>query len=143
MTEAEAKAKTKFFETMRPSFVAKEKRRKQERLIKSEPSGRIYRFPHGFKYTMALNIPIQGSAAEVILHAMIRLVDKINTLSADIRLVNIVHDEIVLETAEADAETAKSILEEAMIAGMLDVFPKACTKGLVEAHTGENWAKAK
>jgi DNA polymerase I-like protein with 3'-5' exonuclease and polymerase domains len=51
-----------------------------------------------------------------------------------------VHDEVILEASEADAPEAARILEECMVAGMLDVFPDASTTGLVEAHIGKSWA---
>ena len=34
-------------------------------------------------------------------------------------------------------------VERAMVAGFLAIFPDGCTRGLVEAHSGPNWAAAK
>ena len=61
----------------------------------------------------------------------------------DAKLVNVVHDEIVLEVAADQAMAAKTAVEEAMVEGMLSVFPRADCNGLVEAHSGCNWAEAK
>jgi DNA polymerase I-like protein with 3'-5' exonuclease and polymerase domains len=54
--------------------------------------------------------------------------------------VAVVHDEIIVETTEAQAEAVARIMEESMVAGMLDLFPNASTNGLVEAHIGRTWA---
>ncbi len=61
----------------------------------------------------------------------------------DAKLVNIVHDELVLEVAEADVEAAKAVVEKAMVEGMLSIFPEATTRDLVEANDGLNWAESK
>jgi len=94
-------------------------------------------------YTKSKNIPIQGGAAEVMLAALIALDNKIASTGINAKMVNIVHDEIILEVAEEHAGAACSILEEAMIEGMLFVFPEAFTNGLVEAAIGDNWAETK
>ena len=108
------------------------------------PSGRVRTFKRkrGRSYfTAFLNTPIQGGAAEVMLAALAALDRRLNGLDA--KLVNVVHDEIVLEVAADQASTAKTAVEEAMVAGMLSVFPRADCNGLVEAHSGCNWAEAK
>jgi DNA polymerase I-like protein with 3'-5' exonuclease and polymerase domains len=63
----------------------------------------------------------------------------------DARLVNVVHDELVLEVAEGDATAVKAAVERAMVEGFLAVFPDGAgvTAGLVEAKAGPNWAAAK
>ena len=61
----------------------------------------------------------------------------------DALLVNLIHDEIVLEAAHSDGPAARRALQEAMIAGMRSVFPRAETRGLVEAAQGPSWAEAK
>ena len=61
----------------------------------------------------------------------------------DAKLVNIVHDELVLEVAEEDVAAAKTAVEEAMVEGMLAIFPEATTRNLVEAMDGPNWAESK
>lgn len=94
-------------------------------------------------YTQSRNYPVQGSAGEVMLAALIELDKEIAASGLDIKLVNNIHDEIVLEVAEADAEPARALLERAMVNGMLRVFPEAHTTGLVEAHIADNWGDAK
>ena len=108
------------------------------------PSGRVRTFkrkPGKSYYTAFLNTPIQGGAAEVLLAALAALDRRLKTLDA--KLVNVVHDELVLEVAADQAPAAKTAVEEAMVEGMLSVFPRANFNGLVEAHSGCNWAEAK
>ena len=61
----------------------------------------------------------------------------------DAKLVNIVHDELVLEVAEADVERAKAAVVSAMTKGMLTIFPDASVRDLVGVNSGPNWAAAK
>lgn len=91
-------------------------------------------------FTQSKNVPIQGSAAEVFLAALVEL-NKIT--GPDIKLVNIIHDEIVLEVEESQVQRATELLETAMIDGMRRVFPECETKGLVEIGVGNSWGDAK
>ncbi len=108
------------------------------------PSGRVRTFkrkPGKSHYTQFLNTPVQGAAAEVMLSALSALHRRLRTIDA--KLVNVVHDEIVLEVAADQVTAAKTAVEEAMVEGMLAIFPRATCNGLVEAHAGPNWAEAK
>lgn len=109
------------------------------------PCGRIRDFSkekRGYSYTAALNLPIQGGAAETTLNALIRLAPLLNE---ECRLVNVVHDEVILEVVEAKANEFANKAKEAMEQAFLDVFPKAAPymKGLVDAKIGKNWAETK
>ncbi len=53
------------------------------------------------------------------------------------------HDEIVLEVAESDAERAAELLEHAMVAGFAKTFPGAPLNGLVTVRVGGDWAAIK
>jgi DNA polymerase I len=97
----------------------------------------------GSPNTQGRNYPIQGSAGEVLLSALAELDKALAASGLDIKLVNIIHDEIVLEVAEANAEPAARLLEKAMVDGMLRIFPEAETKKLVKAKIGNNWGEAK
>ncbi len=68
------------------------------------------------------------------------LAGRLEAAGLDAVPVAVVHDEVILETARQDADEAARILEECMVAGMLDVFPDAATDGLVEAGIGRSWA---
>ena len=89
--------------------------------------------------TECLNTPIQGGAAECLLAALAAL--DVDSLKA--RLVNIIHDELVVECEPEQAGAVVQEVERAMTAGFLAIFPNGCTRDLVEAHSGANWASAK
>jgi DNA polymerase-1 len=101
-------------------------------------TSRVYEEKGGYRKTEALNTPIQGSAAEALLYSLVRLSEALRDIDA--LIINATHDEIVIEAGDADVLRAKAVLEESMIAGMLDVFPGASTIGLVEARVGRSWA---
>ena len=95
----------------------------------------------GWKLTEALNTPVQGSGAECLLESLIALPGALAGLDA--QLIHHVHDEIILECAESDADKAKVALTSAMQKGFDVLFPEAGMPGLVEAHSGSNWHSAK
>ena len=96
----------------------------------------------GYRFTAALNLPIQGAAAEITLRAITRLTP---FLSNEFRLVNVIHDEILLEIIEQHAQEAAEIAAVAMEAAFLDMFPSAqpYLKGIVEAKIWKNWTLTK
>jgi DNA polymerase-1 len=85
----------------------------------------------------AINAPMQGTAADIIKRAMIRVDDWLEDGDADARVVMQVHDELVLEVAEGEAEAVSDRVCELMAsAAKLDV------ELLVEAGIGDNWDEA-
>jgi DNA polymerase I-like protein with 3'-5' exonuclease and polymerase domains len=58
-------------------------------------------------------------------------------------LVATVHDELLLEVAEADAEAARQILEQTMVEAFEQTFPGAPTRGVVEVQIGRTWKDLK
>tara|TARA_B100002003_G_scaffold200101_1_gene191337 strand:- start:676 stop:2601 length:1926 start_codon:yes stop_codon:yes gene_type:complete len=108
------------------------------------PGGRIRNFFKEGKdkfYTESLNTPVQGGAAEVFLLALSNLKDGLSGIDA--QLVNIIHDEIVLEALKKDARKVRYALKRAMVNGFLALFPEASTENLVNSKSAENWADAK
>ena len=100
------------------------------------------REPKGWSLQQALNTPIQGSAAEVLLEALARLPQALEGLDA--HLIHHVHDEIVLEVNHRDVETAKLALKQAMVEAFESLFPDSgMADYLVEAHAGPDWETAK
>ncbi len=93
----------------------------------------------GFAKRAAINAPIQGTAADVIRRAMIRMPAAIKDLDAKMLLQ--VHDELLFEVAEADADRlipiAKEIMEQASAPAVTLNVHLA-----VEAGKGKNWAEA-
>ena len=94
-----------------------------------------------FHYTRSLNVPIQGSCAEVLLEALAVLPEALADLDAAPALC--VHDEIILSVAEADAEEAARLLERVMAEAFLRIYPNHPDIGLAEASIGPDWAAAK
>ena len=84
---------------------------------------------------VAKNTPIQGTAADILKVAMVRLGQRPPVPGA--RMVLTVHDELVFEVPEALAEEAKARVREAMEGAMSLDVPL-----LVEAGTGPSWDKA-
>ena len=147
MSEREAlKAKDAFFRTYKGLAWWQKKMSRVSKLENrvTTPSGRVRDFKmekNGYRYTEALNTPIQGGAAEVLMAALGVLQKHLKGIDA--KLVNTVHDEIVLEVALEHSHKAVVALEATMTEGMLTIFPKASIKNLVGANTGPSWAEAK
>ncbi|MEM6308522.1 MAG: DNA polymerase I [Pseudomonadota bacterium] len=93
----------------------------------------------GFAQRAAINAPIQGTAADIIRRAMIRMPDAINDQPAKMLLQ--VHDELLFEVAEDGVdqliETSRDVMESAA-----DPVVKLDVDLVVDAGTGSNWAEA-
>ena len=104
-------------------------------------SGRIvegaWEYGGRLRFTQACNIPIQGIAADAMLRAIAMVHTRLSGLQA--WLAASVHDELVVEASEADAEKAKAILIEAMTEAFSTTFPGAPTAGLVDVKVGKSW----
>ena len=85
----------------------------------------------------AINAPMQGSAADIIKRAMLRVDEWLTGGGADARIIMQVHDELVLEVAVDQVDpVCERLCEEMSAAASLDV------PLLVEAGVGENWDQA-
>ncbi|MCB5724526.1 DNA polymerase I [Mitsuokella jalaludinii] len=87
---------------------------------------------------MAMNTPIQGTAADVIKLAMIAAYRKLREAGVKSRILLQVHDELVLEVKESEIETVQAILHEAMEHVVSLSVPLS-----IDVHWGRNWAEAK
>jgi len=85
----------------------------------------------------AKNMPIQGTSADILKRALRLLHDDIRETSA--KLVNIVHDEIIVECDAAESEQTVKILESAMLRAGEQFVSRVPIK--VDVHTAEEWAK--
>ena len=93
----------------------------------------------GFNGALAVNLPIQGSCAEVMMLALARLHAVLRDQPAT--LIATVHDEAVFLVPN-DMQVAVAIADIArkeMVAAFLDVFPNAPTFNLVAPKIGSNW----
>jgi DNA polymerase-1 len=86
----------------------------------------------------ALNAPIQGTAADIIRRAMIRMEDALAEAKLSARMLLQVHDELVLEVPEAEKEIAAKLVKEAMESAATMDIPL-----LAEVSFGKNWAETK
>ena len=90
-----------------------------------------------FGERVALNAPIQGTAADIIKLAMIRVRDRLKAEGLEGKLVLQVHDELIVECPEAEAETVCKLVEEEMEGVAALSVPL-----LAETHAGKSWAEA-
>ncbi|WP_377192129.1 DNA polymerase I [Ruegeria meonggei] len=96
--------------------------------------------PHaGFSRRAAINAPIQGTAADVIRRAMVRMPGAINGLPA--RMLLQVHDELLFEVAEDAVDQVISVARDIM-EGASNPAVKLDVKLSVDAGQGANWAEA-
>lgn len=91
-----------------------------------------------FGERVARNAPIQGTAADIIKIAMIRVYERLKAEQPDARLILQVHDELIVECDEENAEKVCGMLEYEM-----ENAAKLAVKLTAEAHYGKNWLEAK
>ena len=91
-----------------------------------------------FGERVAMNSPIQGTAADIIKIAMVRVWRALRESGLKSRLILQVHDELVIETLISEEEQVNKILTE----NMKEAASLAVTLE-VDLHTGENWYEAK
>ena len=86
----------------------------------------------------AMNMPLQGSSADIIKIAMINVCKSLKAKGLQTKLLLQVHDELVLEAPENEVEVASQILKYEM-----ENAVKLSVPLTVELHTGKNWYDAK
>ena len=91
-----------------------------------------------FAERMAMNTPIQGTAADLIKIAMIRADEALRKAKVKSRILLQVHDELVLEVVADEIDAVSALLRTAMSGAAELHVPLA-----VDVHTGKNWAEAK
>lgn len=85
-------------------------------------------------FRAAINMPVQGTAADLTKLAMVRVVKQ---LPEGAQLIMQVHDSLLIECETAQAEEVSKILKETMEA----VYPKLGVKLKVDVSTGQNWGE--
>ena len=91
-----------------------------------------------FGERVALNMPIQGTAADIIKLAMVRVHSRLAREGLAARLIMQVHDELIVECPEEEAPRVEALLQQEM-QGVAELSVPL----LAEAHTGHNWLAAK
>jgi DNA polymerase-1 len=108
-------------------------------------AGRLRRLPDlrakSFQVRMeaerqAMNTPVQGSAADLIKQAMIDLHAELAGRRMASRLILQIHDELLLEVPEAEAEEARALVKRVMEGALALDVPL-----VADAHLGHNWAE--
>ncbi|HWS55306.1 MAG TPA: DNA polymerase [Pyrinomonadaceae bacterium] len=117
----------------------------RERTAPRTVAGRLFRFNFDPEDKQAAsgaqrngkNAPIQGSSADIIKRALRLLHDRLK--GTDARVVNVVHDEIVVEADAKNADEMAKVVEEAMCAAGEEYVRKVPVK--VESKVSDEWAK--
>ena len=91
-----------------------------------------------FGERVALNMPIQGTAADLIKKAMLHVDSRLRREGLEARLVLQVHDELIVECPEGEAEQVQRLLAEEM-----EHVAELAVPLTAEAHAGKRWAEAK
>jgi len=91
-----------------------------------------------FGERVALNTPIQGTAADIIKLAMVNVHRRMEAEGLTAKLILQIHDELIVECPESEAETVKKILTQEMENAASYSVPLD-----VDAHIGKSWSDAK
>jgi DNA polymerase I-like protein with 3'-5' exonuclease and polymerase domains len=94
-------------------------------------------------FALCCNLPIQGICADAMMRAIQLVHKRLREARLDAFLVATVHDELLIEARERDAQAAAEILQGAMMDAFVMTFPGFPTVNLVEVQTGTNWAELK
>ena len=91
-----------------------------------------------FGERVAMNMPIQGSAADIIKIAMVRVYNALKDAGLKGRLVLQIHDELIVDAPEGEAETVMQLMESCM-----EQVAELKVKLIAEAATGKSWYDTK
>ena len=91
-----------------------------------------------FGERVALNMPVQGAAADIIKVAMVRVHSRLRDEGLQARLLMQVHDELIVECPVSEREQVEHLLTEEMSRAASLSVPL-----IAEAHSGQNWLQAK
>ena len=91
-----------------------------------------------FGERVARNMPVQGTAADIIKIAMVKVSERMSTRTESAKLIMQVHDELIVECDEAEKEKVCTLLKEEM-----ENACKMRVKLLAEVHSGKTWYEAK
>ncbi len=91
-----------------------------------------------FGERVARNMPIQGTAADIIKIAMINVFNRLEREIPDAKLILQVHDELIVEARETDAERVSILLKEEM-----ENAVKLKVKLIADVHIGKTWFDTK
>jgi DNA polymerase-1 len=131
-------------------YMEETKRRAREQGYVETIFGRRMHFPRitspnpserAFLERAAINAPIQGAAADIIRRAMIRMPDALAAAGLGARMLLQVHDELIFECTEAEAEKTMDVVKRVMIAAP-EPAVRLSVPLQVDARAAENWEAA-
>ena len=93
--------------------------------------------------TCAYSYPIQGICADICMVALTEVDRRLLADNIDGRLVGWIHDELIVETRDADVDRVKALLQSEMERAFIDTFPTAARNKLIEVNVAANWAAIK
>jgi DNA polymerase-1 len=105
------------------------------RIAASNPSERA------FNERAAINAPIQGSAADIIRRAMVRMDAALERAGLSAQMLLQVHDELVFEAPDAEIEATIAVVRDVMVEAP-HPFVELSVPLQVDAHAAENWDEA-
>ncbi|WP_091880141.1 DNA polymerase I [Phyllobacterium sp. OV277] len=94
-----------------------------------------------FNERASINAPIQGSAADIIRRAMVRMEPALNDANLSARMLLQVHDELIFETAEAEVEATIPVVREIMENAAMPAISLSVPLR-VDARAANNWDEA-
>ena len=94
-----------------------------------------------FNERASINAPIQGSAADIIRRAMVRMEDALQAAGLSARMLLQVHDELIFETAEAEVEATLPVIREIMESAPMPALSMKVPLQ-VDARAAANWDEA-
>lgn len=92
-----------------------------------------------FGERVAMNMPLQGSASDIIKMAMLKVYDTLNQKKLKAKLIMQVHDELIIDCPLDEVEEVKTLLVDCM----QNITPDFKVKLVAECGSGDNWLEAK
>jgi DNA polymerase-1 len=89
-----------------------------------------------FAERAAINAPLQGSVADIIKKAMIKVVRELKTSGLDAKMLLQVHDELIFEVKECDLEKANVLIKQ-----LMEGVAKLDIPLVVDSHYGDSWVR--
>jgi DNA polymerase-1 len=137
LSEAEAQEfRRRFFQTYRGIADWHERERQAGPHDVRTRSGRLVRNVE--KFTNRLNTPVQGTGADGLKRSMALMWERRSQVPVDVKFCLAVHDELVVECNETDAQAVADWLRACMTDGMQDLIPEVPVE--VEVRVGRAWA---
>tara|TARA_R110002096_G_scaffold68954_5_gene165951 strand:+ start:435 stop:2579 length:2145 start_codon:yes stop_codon:yes gene_type:complete len=123
-------------------WIAQTRRRADDSGFLWTSQGRVYAPFHASQlYTKSVNTPCQGGAAEVMLLCLSKFPKVWGSLEA--KLIHVVHDELVAEVPDKEAQEAYTIMKDSMVWAATEFYSNIPQKDLVKGGIGKTWGSVK